>query len=64
MAITSSLEPKPALSVLPDADRKQIHTVLRQPIPELRALRTEMMSNKVSNPRRTGCDYLYHDIVT
>ena len=63
MAITSSLEPKPALNVLPDADRKQIQTVLRQPIPEIRALRRRMMSHKVSHPCCAGCDYLYQDIV-
>jgi hypothetical protein len=37
MATTTSLEPKPTLRALPDSDRKQVHVVLRQPIPEMRA---------------------------
>lgn len=63
MAITSSLEPKPALNVLPHADQKQIQTVLCQPIPEIRVLRRQMMSHKVSHPRCAGCAYLFQDIV-
>ena len=37
MAITSGTEPQPVLIALPDADRKQVHIVLRHPLPEMRA---------------------------
>jgi len=49
MATTSTLEPKPALSVLPNADRKQIHIVLRQPIPEIRAGKSMLLDVQLRN---------------
>ena len=36
MATTSSVKPQPVLIALPDSDRRQIHIVVRQPIPEVR----------------------------
>lgn len=49
MATNSNLEPKPALSLLPDADRKQIHIVLRQPIPEMRAGKSMLLDVQLRN---------------
>ena len=37
MATTSGTEPQPVLITLPDADRKQVHIVLRHPLPDMHA---------------------------
>ena len=37
MATTSGTEPQPVLITLPDADRKQVHIVLRHPVPDMYA---------------------------
>ena len=49
MATTSSVEPQPVLIALPDSDRRQIHIVVRQPIPEVRAGRAMLLDVQLRN---------------
>jgi radical SAM protein with 4Fe4S-binding SPASM domain len=49
MATTSSLEPEPALKALPDADRRNIHIVVRQHIPEVCAGRQMLLDVQLRN---------------
>ncbi len=49
MATISELEPQPVAIALPDSDRKRIHIVVRQPIPETLAGKSLMLDVQVRN---------------
>lgn len=49
MATITDLEPQPILIALPAADRKQIHIVVRQPLPEIRAGKAMLLDVQLRN---------------